>query len=73
MPERLTAADVYRVLLGLVAIPLGIIILYRSVSSGSLSVPAMLVGVAFVGFGVYRTWLAWQRYQMFRKLQDREL
>jgi hypothetical protein len=70
-PDRLTALDVYRVALGLIAIPLGFFLLYRTLQSGGLSIPALLIGVAFVGFGIYRTRFAWQRYQMFRASQDK--
>jgi hypothetical protein len=72
-PERLTVSDVFRVLVGLVAAPLGGLILYRSAVAGQLSPPAILVGVAFVAFGVYRTWFAAHRYRAFRALQDNKL
>jgi hypothetical protein len=72
-PERLTVADVYRAVLGLLAIPLGGVILVRSAIAGAMSPPAILLGVAFVGFGVYRTWFAVHRYQAFRLQRDRKL
>jgi hypothetical protein len=71
VPQRLTALDVYRVVLGFIAVPLGFFLLYRTLQAGGLSVPAVLIGVAFVGFGIYRTWFAWQRYQMYRASQDK--
>jgi hypothetical protein len=68
-PVRLTATDVYRAVLGLLAVPLGGLILVRSAVAGALSPPAILLGVTFVGFGIYRTWFAIHRYRMFRAAQ----
>jgi hypothetical protein len=70
VPERLAAADIFRVLAGLLAVPLGSVILYRSVAAGAISPPAILVGVAFVAFGFYRSWFAFHRYQAFRAFRD---
>jgi uncharacterized membrane protein HdeD (DUF308 family) len=69
-PERVTVGDIYRVVLGLLAIPLGLIILFRIVATQSMSPPGVLVGVAFIGFGVYRTRLALRRYRLYRQWRD---
>jgi hypothetical protein len=51
-------------------IPLGIIILARTLSI-AVTVTGVLVGGAFVGFGVYRLWLAWNRYRLYRQNKRR--
>jgi len=66
VPERLTAADVLRALMGLVMIPLGVTILVRTLSI-AVTVPGVLVGCAFVGFGVHRLWVAWVGYHLYRR------
>ena len=65
-PERLTAADVLRVCFGALMIPLGITILVR-MSSVAVTPLGVLAGGAFVAFGVYRLWLGWTRYRMYRQ------
>ncbi|MDI7275408.1 MAG: hypothetical protein QME94_05480 [Anaerolineae bacterium] len=66
VPERLTAADVCRAAMGLVMIPLGVVILVRTLSI-AFTVPGVLVGGAFVGFGVHRLWTAWVGYRLYRQ------
>lgn len=65
-PERLTAADVLRTVMGFVMIPLGVAILVRTLSI-AVTVPGILVGLAFVAFGVHRLWLAWHGYRFYRQ------
>ncbi|MCL6431735.1 MAG: hypothetical protein K6V36_12900 [Anaerolineae bacterium] len=65
-PERVTAADVVRALMGLVMIPLGVTILVRTLSIAP-TVPGVLVGCAFVAFGVHRLWTAWVGYRLYRR------
>ena len=65
-PERLTVADLLRTAFGVVMIPLGAIILVRTLSL-ALTAQGVLVGLAFVGFGVHRTWLACGRYGLYRQ------
>lgn len=65
-PTRATWMDFYRIGLGLLMIPLGITILVRSVVAGVVSTPAVLMGVAFIGFGVYRLYVGIVRYRMLR-------
>jgi hypothetical protein len=47
-------------------IPLGIVILVRSWAAGIVTPPAILMGLAFIGFGVYRVYVGVVRYRMFR-------
>lgn len=65
-PERLTLRDVLHVLLALLMVPLGIVVLVRTlqVAPNALGV---LVGLAFIGFGIYRLWLAGSRYVAYRQ------
>ena len=65
-PEQFTLADACRIGLGLLMIPLGIIILVRTLAI-AVTVTGVLVGGAFVAFGVYRLWLAWNRYHLYRQ------
>lgn len=64
-PERVTFKDLVQVLLGLVMIPLGLAIVYGTLARGAVP-PALLIGGAFVGLGVYRTTQAWGRWRWFR-------
>jgi uncharacterized membrane protein HdeD (DUF308 family) len=66
-PIKFTLGDKYRLALGVVAIVVGIIILWRTVPV-AISPPAILVGVAFIGFGVYRLWLGYTR---LKELKDK--
>ncbi len=63
-PEKVTVRDALQILLGLVMIPLGGVILVRTMTAGA-AVPAILIGGAFVAFGVYRTLFAWGRIRWY--------
>jgi len=65
-PEQFTTADLMRIILGVLMIPLGLIIFVRTLSAGATAL-AVLVGAVFVTFGVYRLWLAWSRYGLYRR------
>jgi len=65
-PERVSATDVYRVFVGLVSLACGAIILSRTLPAG-LNAVAVVTGVAFVAFGVYRLRLAGRRYLDYRR------
>ncbi len=65
-PEQLTAADIFRIGLGLLMIPLGVIILVRTLTI-AVTVTGVLVGGAFVAFGAHRLWIAWSRYRLYRQ------
>ncbi len=68
-PEKATWADLYRTFLGLLMIPLGIIILVRTLSMGILTPASVLMGVAFIGFGAYRLYVAAVRFRLLRSLK----
>lgn len=65
-PELLSAGDVLRLVLAALMIPLGGIILVRTLSLAP-TVMGMLVGCSFIGFGGYRLWLGCSRYRLYRR------
>ena len=69
-PQKATWMDFYRIGLGLLMIPLGITILVRSISAGIVTLPAVLMGLAFIAFGAYRLYVGIVRYRMYRALSD---
>jgi uncharacterized membrane protein HdeD (DUF308 family) len=68
-PARATWVDFYRIGLGALMIPLGITILVRAANQSGLTPPALLMGIAFIGFGVYRLYLGFVRYRMYREMR----
>jgi uncharacterized membrane protein AbrB (regulator of aidB expression) len=66
-PSRVTWGDAYRFGLGLLMIPLGITILVRTFSAGIITLPAVILGLAFVAFGIYRVYVGIVRYQMYKR------
>ena len=64
-PTKFTITDKYRLVLGVIAVVLGVVILWRTFSV-SLSPPALMIGFAFIGFGVYRLWLGYTRLKQLR-------
>lgn len=67
-PARFTLGDALQILFGLVMIPLGAVILGRTFIAGA-PIPAVLIGGAFIGFGIYRTLFAWGRIRWFLEVQ----
>jgi hypothetical protein len=65
-PEKATAADAYRVFLGILMVPLGVVILYRTLSMGIITPTSILLSVVLIAFGLYRTYVAVVRYRMLR-------
>ena len=65
-PQAFTRADMLHILLAALMIPLGVVILVRTLSV-AVTALGILVGVAFIAFGVYRLWLAWSRYLLYRQ------
>ena len=66
-PARATWGDAYRIVLGLLMIPLGITILVRTLSAGIVTPTAVLMGLAFIAFGVYRLYVGVVRYRMYKR------
>ncbi len=67
-PSKFTIRDLLQILLGLVMIPLGMMIMVNTLVRGAV-VPALLIGGAFVAFGVYRTLFAAGRIRWYRQLR----
>ncbi len=65
-PESFTRTDMLHIALAALMIPLGVVILVRTLAI-AVTATGILVGVAFVGFGVYRLWLAGHRYLLYRQ------
>ena len=65
-PEEFTVADRLRIALSGLMIVLGVIILVRTLSVGATAL-GVLAGGAFVAFGVYRLWLGWTCYRLYRQ------
>ena len=65
-PEKATKADAYRVFLGALMVPLGIVILYRTLSIGIITPTSILLGGVLIAFGLYRVYVGIVRYRMFR-------
>ena len=64
-PTKFTITDKYRLVLGVLALVLGIVILWRTIAI-AVSLPGLMVGIAFIGFGVYRLWLGYTRLKQLR-------
>jgi hypothetical protein len=70
-PQRATWIDIYRIGLGMLMIPLGITILVRTISSGIVTLVAILMGTAFIAFGVYRLYVGIVRFRMYRAMSNK--
>jgi len=60
-----TKGDVARVVVSAFAVAAGGVMLARGALAAAP--PAVLVGCAFIAFGVYRLALAWRGYRRYRK------
>ena len=65
-PTKFTIIDKYKLVLGVIAIALGVVILWRTIPV-AISPPALMIGIAFIGFGIYRLWLGYTRIKQLRK------
>ncbi len=65
-PTAFTWEDRFHIAVGLICIPLGALILYRTLPV-MVAQPAVLVGGGFVLFGLYRVGTAWVRYRWYRR------
>lgn len=57
--------DKYKLVLGACALALGVVILWRTIAI-AVTPPALMIGIAFIGFGVYRLWLGYTRLKQLR-------
>ena len=64
-PTQFTLGDKYRFVLATLYILLGIIILARTIPI-AISPPAIMLGLAFIGFGAYRWWLGLTRLKQWK-------
>ncbi len=65
-PDKFTVRDGLQILFGIIMIPLGAMILFNTLMRGAV-LPALLIGGAFVAFGVYRTLFAFGRMRWYRE------
>ena len=64
-PTKFTMTDKYKLVLGVLALVLGVVILWRTIAI-AVTPPALMIGIAFIGFGVYRLWLGYTRLKQLR-------
>ena len=64
-PTQFTFGDKMRIALGALILVLGIVILWRTLPLG-VTPQGIVVGLAFVGFGVYRLWLGYTRLRQWK-------
>ena len=62
LPQKLGVRDIIQILFSILMIPLGLIILYHTVTR-IRTVTGYLVGIAFVAYGTYRLIQAYSRYR----------
>lgn len=65
-PTQATWADAYRLGLGALMIPLGIVILARCLAAGIITPAAIVMGLVFIAFGTYRLYTGIVRYRIYR-------
>jgi uncharacterized membrane protein len=71
-PEKATWADLYRIGLGLLMIPLGIVILVRTISADIITPASVLMGGAFIAYGAYRLYVGIVRYRIYKSMKRKE-
>ncbi len=64
-PTQFTFGDKLRIALGAIILVLGVVILWRTLPFGAMP-QAIVVGLAFIGFGVYRLWLGYNRLKEWK-------
>jgi hypothetical protein len=64
-PTQFTFGDKMRIALGALILLLGIVILWRTLPLG-VTLQGIVVGLAFIGFGVYRLWLGYTRLKQWK-------
>ncbi|MFH0800884.1 MAG: hypothetical protein V2A78_00645 [bacterium] len=58
LPEKMTFRDAYRSILSVIMVALGLVIL-SNLWKGYFSIPALLLGVSLLLFGLYRLYFVW--------------
>ena len=64
-PIAFTFSDKMRIAVGALILGLGIVILWRTLPLG-VTPQGIVVGMAFIGFGVYRLWLGYTRLKQWK-------
>lgn len=64
-PTEFTLGDKMRLALGALTTVLGIVILWRTLPI-AFSAQTFAVSFAFIGFGLYRLWLGYTRWKMWK-------
>jgi uncharacterized membrane protein HdeD (DUF308 family) len=67
-PSQFTLGDKLRLVMGTLILLLGFTLLWRTLPLG-LTPQALVVGAAFIGFGVYRLWLGYTRLREYFRWQ----
>ena len=68
-PTQFTRGDKARLASGGVIFVLGVVILWRTLPLG-VTPQAIVVGLAFIGFGAYRLWLGYTRLKQWKKMRN---
>ena len=68
-PTEFTKGDKARLVSGGVIFVLGVVILWRTLPVG-ITLQAIVVGLAFIGFGAYRLWLGYTRLKQWKKMRN---
>jgi hypothetical protein len=64
-PIAFTFGDKMRIAMGALILLFGIVILWRTLPLG-VTPQGIVVGIAFIGFGVYRLWLGFTRLKRWK-------
>ena len=67
-PAAFTREDAFHIAVGAGCILLGAIILLRTLPV-MVAPPAVITGLGFIGFGLYRCLTAWRRYRWYRQIK----
>ena len=67
-PSAFTREDAFHIAVGVACAVLGAVILVRTLPI-MVAPPAVLTGFGFLGYGLYRTLIAWRRYRWYRRIR----
>ncbi len=65
-PTQFTLGDKLRIAMGALILLMGVVLLWRMLPLG-ITLQAIIVSGAFIGFGAYRLWLAFTRLKQLKK------